>query len=110
MYKVLKFSATWCAPCKKSTNDIETNGWPFENIELTHYDVENNDEVVDAISFANRRNQILNPTSSLAFEVLDAYEKLAPSTGVADNSVSSLVLNEISAFFSTGCPSTVILP
>ena len=27
MYKVLKFSATWCAPCKKSTNDIETNGW-----------------------------------------------------------------------------------
>ena len=40
----------------------------------------NNDEVVYAISFANRRNQILNPTSSLAFEVLDAYEKLAPST------------------------------
>lgn len=40
----------------------------------------NNDEVVDAISFANRRNQILNPTSSLAFEVLEAYEKLAPST------------------------------
>ena len=40
----------------------------------------NNDEVVDAISFANIRNKILNPTSSLAFEVLDAYEKLAPST------------------------------
>lgn len=42
--------------------------------------INKNDEVVDAISFANRRNQILNPTSSLAFEVLDAYEKLAPST------------------------------
>lgn len=42
--------------------------------------INNNDEVVDAISFANRRNQILNPTSSLAFEVLDAYEKLAAST------------------------------
>ncbi len=40
----------------------------------------NGDEVVDAISYANRRNQILNPTSSLAFEVLDAYEKLASST------------------------------
>ncbi len=39
-----------------------------------------NDEVVDAISFANRRNQILNPTSSLAFEVVDAYAKLADST------------------------------
>jgi len=53
MYKVLKFSATWCAPCKKSTNDIETNGWPFENIELTYYDVENNDEVVDAYGVMN---------------------------------------------------------
>lgn len=39
-----------------------------------------NDEVVDAISFANRRNQILNPTSSLAFEVIDAYEKLSETT------------------------------
>lgn len=42
--------------------------------------INSNDEVVDAISFANRRNQILNPTSSLAFEVVDAYEKLADST------------------------------
>lgn len=38
------------------------------------------DEVVDAIAFANRRNQILNPTSSLAFEVVDAYAKLAETT------------------------------
>ncbi len=42
--------------------------------------INSNDEVVDAISFANRRNQILNPTSSLAFEVIDAYEKLADGT------------------------------
>lgn len=42
--------------------------------------INNGDEVVDAISFANRRNEILNPTSSLAFEVIDAYEKLAPVT------------------------------
>lgn len=42
--------------------------------------INSNDEVVDAISFANRRNQILNPTSSLAFEVIDAYAKLADST------------------------------
>lgn len=42
--------------------------------------INNNDEVVDAIAFANRRNQVLNPTSSLAMEVLDAYEKLAPNT------------------------------
>ena len=42
--------------------------------------INKNDEVVNANSFANRRNQILNPTSSLAFEVLDAYEKLAETT------------------------------
>ena len=42
--------------------------------------INNNDEVVDAISYANRRNQVLNPTSSLAMEVLDAMEKLAPNT------------------------------
>lgn len=42
--------------------------------------INSNDEVVDAISFANRRNQILNPTSSLAFEVIDTYAKLADST------------------------------
>lgn len=42
--------------------------------------INTNDEVVDAISYANRRNQVLNPTSSLAMEVLDSMEKLAPNT------------------------------
>ncbi len=42
--------------------------------------INKNDEVVDAIAFANKRNQILNPTSSLASEVIDCYAKLAEST------------------------------
>ena len=42
--------------------------------------INNNDETVDAIAFANRRNQVLNPTSSLALEVLNAFEMLADST------------------------------
>lgn len=42
--------------------------------------INENDEVVNAIAFANKRNQYLNPTSSLAMEVLDAYEKLGPNT------------------------------
>lgn len=42
--------------------------------------INENDEVVDAIAFANRRNQVLNPTSSLALEVLLAFEALAPNT------------------------------
>lgn len=50
-----------------------------------------NDAVVDAISFANRRNQILNPTSSLAYEVLEAYSKLAANT---EN--KKIIINSIS--------------
>ncbi len=42
--------------------------------------INNNDETVDAIAFANRRNQVLNPTSSLALEVLNAFEMLGDST------------------------------
>jgi hypothetical protein len=39
--------------------------------------INNNDEVVDTIAWANKKNAVLNPTSSLALEVLIAYEKLA---------------------------------
>mgnify|MGYP003514168728 FL=1 len=42
--------------------------------------INENDETVEAIAFANRRNQVLNPTSSLALEVLNAFEVLADST------------------------------
>ena len=42
--------------------------------------INENDEVVDAIAFANRRNQVLNPTSSLALEVLNSFEMLADKT------------------------------
>lgn len=52
--------------------------------------INNNDEVVDAIAFANRRNEVLNPTSSLAFEVLEAYEALAPITENKKTMVESI--------------------
>lgn len=42
--------------------------------------INDNDETVEAIAYANKRNQVLNPSSSLAMEVLCAYEKLADST------------------------------
>lgn len=42
--------------------------------------INDNDETIEAIAYANKRNQVLNPTSSLAMEVLCAYEKLADST------------------------------
>ena len=42
--------------------------------------INNNDETIEAIRFANRRNRVLNPTSSLALEVLNAFEMLADKT------------------------------
>ncbi len=42
--------------------------------------INNNDETVEAIAFANRRNRVLNPTSSLALEVLNSFEMLSDST------------------------------
>lgn len=42
--------------------------------------INENDEVTEAIAYANLRNRVLNPTSSMAFEVLDAFEKLAGNT------------------------------
>ncbi len=39
--------------------------------------INNGDEVTETIAWAQKKNSILNPTSSLALEVLNAYEKLA---------------------------------
>lgn len=40
----------------------------------------NNNEVVSSIAWTQKRTAVLNPTSSLAFEVIEAYEKLASTT------------------------------
>src|SRR5574344_872766 len=42
--------------------------------------INESDEVSDAIAYANLRNRVLNPTSSMAFETLDAFSKLADGT------------------------------
>ena len=42
--------------------------------------INENDEAIKAIAFANKRNRILNPTSSLALEVLNAFELLYDSS------------------------------
>lgn len=38
------------------------------------------DKVTDTIAFISNRVEVLNPTSSLANEIVDAYEKLLPQT------------------------------
>lgn len=42
--------------------------------------INENDEITEAVAYANLRNRVLNPTSSMAFEVLNTFEKLAGNT------------------------------
>jgi len=57
--------------------------------------INDNDEVVNAIAWAQKRSAILLPTSSLAYEVLDAYEKLSGT--VKENKVMVQSIAEIAS-------------
>lgn len=46
---------------------------------LGNIGINKNDEVLNTIEFIQHKYAALNPTSSLAYEILDAYEKLAPT-------------------------------
>ena len=46
---------------------------------LGNIGINDNDEVVQMIEFVQRKYAAVNPTSSLALEILNAYEKLAPT-------------------------------
>lgn len=50
-----------------------------------------NDEVVEMINWITRKFDIILPTSSLALEVLNAYEKLAPNVKNKSGMVESIV-------------------
>ena len=58
---------------------------------------DNPEEIVASIAWAERRYAVINPTSSLAFEILETYEKLAPN--MTDNkemirSISEIAVNQ----------------
>jgi len=58
--------------------------------------INDNNEVVEAIAWAQKKYAVLNPTSSMALEILVAYEKLAPSvkdTSSMIQSISSIATN-----------------
>ena len=57
--------------------------------------INDNDEVINVIAFANRDNMGTTPTGSLALEVINAYERLAPT--VSDRSVMLESLSKIYA-------------
>ncbi|ULQ59967.1 HEAT repeat domain-containing protein [Brucepastera parasyntrophica] len=50
-----------------------------------------NDEVIDMINWIARKFDILLPTSSLALEVLNAYEKLAPTVTNKAGMIESII-------------------
>ena len=60
---------------------------------LGNIGMNDNDDVVSMIEFVHRRYAALNPTSSLALEVLIAYEKLAPT--VTDRNAMVQSISEI---------------
>ena len=65
---------------------------------------ENVEEVVDAIQYVNKRNSVLNPTSSLAWQVCDTFEKLAPSASRRAITVMTGTLTEIAANYRYSTP------
>ncbi len=48
------------------------------------------DDVISTIAWTARRFDILNPTSSLALEILNAYEKLAPTVKNSQEMINSI--------------------
>ena len=57
---------------------------------------EETDDAVNTIAWVEKKYAILNPTSSLAFEILNAYEKLAPNLkdkGPLIQSISKIAVN-----------------
>ncbi|MBQ9539046.1 MAG: HEAT repeat domain-containing protein [Treponema sp.] len=61
-----------------------------------------NDEVLAAIEFIQHKYAALNPTSSLAYDILSAYEKLAPKA--VDKSALMQSITEIAANYKFATP------
>ncbi len=61
-----------------------------------------NDEVLAAIEFIQHKYAALNPTSSLAYDILNAYEKLAPKA--IDRNAMIQSISEIAANYRFATP------
>lgn len=73
-----------------ATNDAEPSVVAAAVKALGEIGINNSDETVEAIRFANKTNRTLNPTSSLAYEVLVAFEALADSTENKKNMIAEI--------------------
>lgn len=66
------------------TNVVKNDNEPWVLSRAVHalgeIGMNEDDKVTDTIAFISNRVEVLNPTSSLAAEIIDAYEKLLPKT------------------------------
>lgn len=58
---------------------------------LGNMGINNNDETTEMIAWIGRKFNIINPTSSMALEILDAFEKLAPTVQDATSMLQVII-------------------
>ena len=61
---------------------------------------EDADQVISAIAFVHKRIYYLNPTSSFAWEVVDAFEKLGPNASNRSEMVNTLTMISVNYRYS----------
>lgn len=73
--KIIKFSASWCGPCKmiKPTFDKVSSMEEFKNIEFISYDIEEDEQGVELVEKYNIRNV---PTIVIADEDDEPIKKI----------------------------------
>lgn len=73
--KIIKFSASWCAPCKamKPIFDKVSSMKEFENLEFLSYDIEEDEDGVELVEKYNIRNV---PTIVIADEDNEPIKKI----------------------------------
>lgn len=74
-HKIIKFSASWCGPCKmmKPTFDKVSSMEEFKNIEFISYDIEEDEQGVELVEKYNIRNV---PTIVIADEDDEPIKKI----------------------------------
>lgn len=73
--KIIKFSASWCGPCKmiKPTFEKVSSMEEFKNIEFISYDIEEDEQGVELVEKYNIRNV---PTIVIADEDDEPIKKI----------------------------------
>ena len=58
-YRVLKFGAEWCGPCRKLAEDLKKHALALDNVTIESINVDDNDEMVDHYGIMNLPTSII---------------------------------------------------